>query len=126
MKLLWVGLGGFAGAILRYLVSGWAQNASGSAGFPYGTLAVNVLGCLAIGVLSWLADTRGLLSAESRLLIMVGVLGAFTTFSTFGNETLNLLRDGEVLAASLNVTANVVLCLAAVWAGRAGALALWG
>ncbi len=125
MKLLWVGLGGFAGAILRYLVSGWAQGASGSASFPYGTLAVNVLGCLVIGVLSYLADARGFLSAEARLLIMVGVLGAFTTFSTFGNETLNLLRDGEVLAASLNVTANVVLCLGAVWAGRAGALALW-
>ena len=123
--MLWIGLGGFAGAILRYLVSGWAQQVSGSAGFPYGTLAVNALGCLAIGALSYLADARGLLSAEARLFLMVGVLGGFTTFSTFGNETMNLLRDGELLVASLNVTANVLLCLAAVWAGRAGALAIW-
>jgi CrcB protein len=125
LKLLWIGLGGFGGAILRYLVSGWAQQSSGSAAFPYGTLAVNVLGCLVIGVLSYLADARGMFSAETRLFVFVGLLGGFTTFSTFGNETLNLLRDGELLIASLNVTTNVVLCLVAVWAGRAGAFAIW-
>jgi CrcB protein len=125
VKLLWVGLGGFAGSVLRYLVAGWVQESSRSVSFPYGTLAVNVVGCLLIGVLSQLADARGLLHAEVRLFIFVGVLGGFTTFSTFGYETLNLLRDGEVLIASLNVTANVVLCLLAVWAGRAGALAIW-
>lgn len=125
MKLLWIGLGGCAGSILRYLVAGWAQESSRSASFPYGTLAVNVLGCLAIGALSQLADARGVFSAETRLFLFVGLLGGFTTFSTFGYETLNLARDGEMLAALLNVTANVVLCLLAVWAGRAGALALW-
>ena len=125
MKFLWIGIGGSAGAILRYLVAGWAQQASGSATFPYGTLVVNVAGCLVIGALSYLADARGMFSAETRLFVFVGLLGGFTTFSTFGNETLNLLRDGELLIASLNVTTNVVLCLAAVWAGRAGALAIW-
>jgi len=125
VKLLWIGLGGFTGSILRYLVSGWAQASSGSATFPYGTLAVNVLGCLVIGVLSYLADVRGVFSAETRLFVFVGLLGGFTTFSTFGNETLNLLRDGELVTALINVTANVVLCLLAVWLGRAGALVLW-
>jgi CrcB protein len=124
-RLLWVGLGGFAGSVLRYLVSGWAQQASKSIAFPWGTLAVNVAGCLVIGGLSYLADTRGLLHAEARLFLIVGVLGGFTTFSAFGNETMNLLRDGENLLAAANVGANVLLCLASVWAGRAIAVAVW-
>ncbi|HEU4365132.1 MAG TPA: fluoride efflux transporter CrcB [Candidatus Krumholzibacteria bacterium] len=125
MKFLWIGIGGFIGSVLRYLVAGWAQESSRSVSFPYGTLVVNIAGCLLIGALSYLADARGLLQAEVRLFLFVGVLGGFTTFSTFGLETLNLLRDGELLVAILNVSANVVLCLAAVWAGRAGAIAIW-
>jgi CrcB protein len=125
MKLFWVGLGGFAGAVLRYLVAGWTQQATRSVSFPYGTLAVNVLGCLAIGGLSYLAEARGVFSAETRLFVFVGLLGGFTTFSTFGNETLNLFRDGQALMAAANVVGNVILCLAAVWAGRAGAFAIW-
>lgn len=125
MKLLWVGMGGFAGAVARYLVSGWVQTSSRSVTFPFGTLAVNVIGCLVIGGLSYLADVRGLLHADVRLLLIVGMLGGFTTFSTFGNETMNLLRDGELLIALINVLANVVLCLVAVWAGRAAAVTIW-
>jgi CrcB protein len=125
LKLLWVGIGGFIGSVLRYLVAGWAQETSRSVSFPYGTLAVNLIGCLVIGALSYLADARGLLHAEVRLFLLVGVLGGFTTFSAFGLETMNLLRDGQVLVASINVGANVVLCMLAVWAGRAGALAIW-
>jgi fluoride exporter len=125
LKFLWIGIGGFAGAVMRYLVSGWVQQSSKSIAFPFGTLAVNVLGCLAIGGLSYLADARGLLHADLRLLLIVGLLGGFTTFSTFGNETMNLLRDGELLIALTNVGVNVVLCLAAVWAGRAAAIAIW-
>lgn len=125
MKLVWIGIGGFAGAVLRYLAAGWVQRASGSVSFPYGTLAVNVIGCLLIGGLSYLADARGLLQAEVRMFLFVGVLGGFTTFSTFGYETMNLLRDGEMFVALMNVFANVVLCLLAVWAGRATALAVW-
>src|SRR5512139_147792 len=118
-KLVWVGLGGFAGAVLRYLASGWVQSASGSPSFPWGTLAVNAAGCLAIGALSYLADTRGIIHPEARLFLIVGVLGGFTTFAAFGNETMNLIRDGENLLAAANVLASVFLCLAAVWTGRA-------
>jgi CrcB protein len=125
MKLLWVGLGGFLGSVLRYLVSGWAQSATGSVSFPFGTFAVNAIGCFAIGGLSYLADARGMLGPEARLFLIVGVLGGFTTFSAFGNETMNLLRDGQVLHASLNIVASLLLCLAAVWAGRALAVAIW-
>jgi CrcB protein len=125
MKLLWVGLGGFAGSVLRYLVSGWVQQSSKSVAFPWGTLVVNVTGCLAIGALSYLADTRGLFHAEARLFLIVGVLGGFTTFSAFGNETMNLLRDGENLLAAANIGASVLLCLASVWAGRAIAVSIW-
>jgi CrcB protein len=124
-KLVWVGLGGFAGAVLRYLASGWVQSASGSPSFPWGTLAVNAAGCLAIGALSYLADTRGIIHPEARLFLIVGVLGGFTTFSAFGNETMNLIRDGENLLAAANVLASVFLCLATVWAGRAIAVAIW-
>lgn len=125
MRLLWVGLGGFVGAVMRYLISGWVQALTRSVSLPYGTLAVNVLGCFMIGALSYLAEARGLLHAEARLFLLVGLLGGFTTFSTFSNETFILIRDGEMLIALLNVTANVALCLAAVWAGRAGALVIW-
>lgn len=124
-KLWWVGLGGFAGAVLRYLVSGWVQQSSGSASFPWGTLAVNVIGCFAIGVLAYLADTRGILHPQARLFLIVGVLGGFTTFSAFGNETMNLIRDGENLLAAANTAGSILLCLAAVWAGRAVAVAIW-
>jgi len=120
-----IGLGGFCGAILRYLVSGWVQSASGRIDFPYGTLAVNVLGCLAIGLLSQLATARGLFGPDTRALMFIGVLGAFTTFSTFSNETLNLIIEGNPLGALTNVGLQVLLCLGAVWAGHVLALQIW-
>ncbi len=125
VKLLFVGLGGFAGSVLRYLISSWMQPASGSVAFPWGTLLVNVLGCFVIGTLSYLADVRGLLGPDARLFLIVGLLGGFTTFSAFGNETMNLLRDGENLVAAANIVTSVALCLAAVWAGRVLAIAIW-
>jgi CrcB protein len=124
-NILLIGLGGFAGSVLRYWASGYAQGLSRSLGFPYGTLAVNVLGCLIIGLLSHLADARGAFSAETRLLVFTGFLGGFTTFSTFGNETLNLLRGGQAGAAAANVLASVALGLGAVWLGRALAYLIW-
>lgn len=124
-KLLWVGLGGMAGSIARYLVSGWVQEASRSLNFPYGTLAVNVLGCLIIGLLSQLAETRGVFTPEMRLLVFTGVLGGFTTFSTLNNETVNLLRENESLLAGLNVAAHLVFGLLAVWLGRVLAQQIW-
>ena len=93
IKLLLIGTGGFIGSILRYLVSGSVQAASQSIAFPYGTLAVNVIGCFLIGFLSELAETRSLFSPDTRAFLIVGILGGFTTFSAFGNETMNLIRD---------------------------------
>lgn len=124
-KALLVGVGGFVGSILRYWVSGWVQQVTASAGFPFGTLAVNLLGCLVIGFLSQLADVRGVFTPETRALVFVGVLGGFTTFSTFSNETFNLFRDNEVFSALTNLTLQVVLGLGAVWLGRTLAYWIW-
>ncbi|MGE0383263.1 MAG: fluoride efflux transporter CrcB [Gammaproteobacteria bacterium] len=124
MQILLVGVGGFAGSIARFLVGGWVQQWIGRSDFPLGTLAVNVIGCLLIGSLAQLADSRAAFGAEARALVFVGLLGGFTTFSSFGNETVNLWRNGEAGFALANIGANVVLCLAAVWLGRTLALAL--
>jgi CrcB protein len=119
-RLLLVGIGGFTGSIARYWLSGVAQAQLGPV-FPWGTLAVNVLGCFAIGALAQLAELRGGISTEAHALLVVGFLGGFTTFSAFGNDTLQLLRaHGSLLAAS-NVAAQIVLGLGAVWAGRSAA-----
>jgi len=125
MKLLLIGSGGFIGSVLRYLVSGSAQTASQSIAFPYGTLAVNVIGCFLIGFLSELAQSRSLFSPDTRAFLIVGILGGFTTFSAFGNETMNLLRDGGQALALLNVSAQVLLGLGAVWLGYILAYQIW-
>lgn len=124
-KLFLAGIGGFVGSVLRYSVSGWVQDLSRSIAFPYGTLAVNLIGCLTIGFLSQLAETRGVFTAETRTLVFVGVLGGFTTFSAFGNETINLWREGETGLALINVAAHLVLCLGAVWVSRVLAYQIW-
>lgn len=124
-RILLVGVGGFIGSILRYAVSGYVQQWSKSVEFPYGTLAVNLIGCLVIGFLSQLAETHGVFTAESRAFVFVGVLGGFTTFSSFGNETMNLLREGESLLALANITAQLVLGLSAVWLGWVLAYEIW-
>ncbi len=90
LRLLLIGMGGFLGSVLRYLMSSYVQQITQSAVFPYGTLAVNLVGCAVIGFLSQLADTREVFTPETRALVFVGVLGGFTTFSTFGNESVNL------------------------------------
>ena len=123
--LLLVGIGGFAGSVLRYVVSGYVQQFTQSPGFSYGTLVVNLVGCLIIGILSQLAESYGLLTAETRALLITGFLGGFTTFSTFSNETLNLFRDSENLPALLNIGAHIFLGLGAVWLGRSFALVWW-
>ena len=114
--ILLVGAGGFLGAVARYLVGGWVQRLLPAA-FPYGTLAVNVVGSLLLGAVYELGTARGALDPQLRLMLGVGVLGAFTTFSTFSLETLNLLREGSVFMAGTNVLTNVLVCLAAVWLG---------
>ena len=124
-RALLVGVGGFVGAVLRYWLSGLAQAAAPRTPFPLGTLVVNVLGCLTIGVVAQLAESRGFLTSDTRALVIVGVLGGFTTFSAFANETLNAVRDGATAVAAANVILSVTLCIGAVWAGRALAVAIW-
>ena len=115
--ILLVGIGGFIGAVLRYLITNWAQDTINALSLPYGTLTVNILGCLLIGLLAGLSESRNLFGMETRGLILVGVLGGFTTFSAFGYETIQLLRDGESLAAFSNVGLHLFLGLTAVWIG---------
>jgi len=116
-QIVIVGLGGFTGSILRYLISGWVQRLSGSPAFGYGTLTVNVLGCLAIGLLGGWAEHAGLFGPSTRLFLFLGVLGGFTTFSTFGYETMVLLRSNAMLGAFLYVALHLLLGFGAVALG---------
>lgn len=115
--LLLVGSGGFLGSALRYALSGWVQRLDPDGSFPFGTLAVNVAGCLVIGLLGGLSEARSALGPEARMFVLIGVLGGFTTFSTFGWETVALLREGELGVASINVAASVMIGFVAVWMG---------
>jgi CrcB protein len=114
-----VGAGGFLGAILRYVVGGWVHDVLNGTSFPYGTLVVNAAGCLGIGFLAGLAESRSVFGPEARLFLFIGVLGGFTTFSSFAYETFSLARDTENLAAAINVCAQLSLGLAGVWFGNA-------
>ena len=114
-----VGLGGAVGTLLRYWVTGAAYALVPTPRLPWGTLVVNVAGCFAIGMLGGLAETRGILTASARLFLLIGVLGGFTTFSTFGYETLALLREQALARALLNVGLQLTLGLGAAWAGLA-------
>lgn len=116
-NLLLVGAGGFLGAVARYLLGGWILHHSMAAKFPWSTFAVNVLGCLVIGLLSGLAGRFDAFGHGTRLFLFTGLLGGFTTFSAFGLETIFLTRRGEWFFAALYVGASVVLCLFAVWVG---------
>ena len=119
MQYLFIGLGGFVGAILRYALGGWVQSAAPKSLFPIGTLVVNIIGCFAIGVVAQMVEARGALHPNARLFLTVGFIGGFTTFSAFANETLNGLREGVPAIAIANVVASVILGLLAAWAGRA-------
>ena len=125
IRLFSIGAGGFVGAVLRYLVSGWVQNRSGSIAFPYGTLSVNLIGCFVIGFLTFLVETRSFFSVETRSFILIGLLGSFTTFSTFGNETFALLRGGRLDMAAFYTGAHLVVGLVMVWVGRLAASGIW-
>ena len=116
-QLIAIGLGGMVGSIMRYLFSGWFQTLSKSDIFPAGTLSVNILGCLIIGILGGYSETMEAFSPELRAFLMIGLLGGFTTFSSFEFETLNLLRNSQFLYAALNVSIQVFIGLMAVWAG---------
>ncbi len=115
-QLLVVMLGGGLGAVTRYIVSGIVTEKFGSA-FPYGTLAVNVVGSFIMGLLAmWLVEKAGV-NPLLRLAVFVGFLGAFTTFSTFSMETLNLFESGQQLKALLNMLISVSFSVLAVWLG---------
>ena len=112
-----VGAGGFIGSALRFVVSGWVQRLAAASVMPFGTLAVNVLGCLALGFLGGIAEHRQMLEPGQRLFLMVGILGGFTTFSTFAFESVALLQDAEIIRAALNTLAQIVLGFGAAFTG---------
>jgi CrcB protein len=117
VKLLAIFIGAGLGGMARYLLSTTVHRLSNDWIFPLGTLAVNMLGCLLIGLLAQISEARGLFSSEARLFIFVGVLGGFTTFSSFGYETFQLLRDGQYWYAACNAVLQVVIGLTLVWLG---------
>jgi CrcB protein len=116
-NILLVGLGGFVGSIARYKLGGWLLHMTAQERFPFSTFAINVTGCLVIGVLAGLAERYELFGPGTRLFLFTGLLGGFTTFSAFGFETVFLLRRGEPLVAATYVGASVVLGIGAVWLG---------
>ena len=118
VQVLLIGAGGFVGSVARYVIVSLAQSTWASS-LPIGTLIVNVTGCLAVGWLSELFQTRPFLDSEVRGFLKIGLLGSFTTFSAFGHETVTLLRNDGAGLAGVNVAANVLLTIAAVWLGRA-------
>ncbi len=117
-NLLAVGLGGFLGAIARYTVGGFVDSRFNTR-FPWGTLTVNLLGCLLIGAILGWVSTREASSRTTELFLVTGILGSLTTFSTFGHDTVELLRQGALGSAAGNVALNVIVGLTAVFLGLA-------
>lgn len=112
-----VGLGGACGAVLRFVVGGAVHRWMSSGGFPYGTLVVNLVGCFLIGWLIGLSEVRQLFGPSMRGFLLIGFLGGFTTFSTFGYETFAFLREQQILLACVNVSVQVILGVALVALG---------
>ena len=125
-NILLVGTGGFLGSVSRYLLGMWITRGSGAARFPYGTMVVNITGCLVIGVLAGLADHRDAFTPATRLLLFTGFLGGYTTFSAFALETYFLGREQLWSAAVLNVVLQVLIGLAAVALGHRAAVLVAG
>jgi len=125
-RLLVVCVGGFLGTGLRYGLNGWISHRFGET-FPWGTLTVNVAGSFAVGLLYFACgpDSPWIVSATTRQFLLAGILGGFTTFSSFSIQTLNLLKDGELVAVGVNVIGSVALGLLAAFAGDALARAMW-
>jgi CrcB protein len=118
MPILAIGVGGALGAIARYALGG-AVHRIIPGFFPYGTFVVNVLGCLLFGVIVGLAESRFVVGPTARAFLLVGVLGGFTTFSSYTFESFELLRSGQVVLATANILGQIVLGLLALWAGFA-------
>jgi CrcB protein len=116
-QVIIVGLGGFIGASLRYIVSQLALKVFGS-GFPYGTLIVNVVGAVLIGFITALSLRNSSITPNTKLFLTTGILGGLTTFSTFSNETASILSSGAYLQGILNIVLNLGLCLIGVVGGK--------
>jgi CrcB protein len=116
VNILLIAIGGALGSVARYLFSLSVQRAAGTL-FPVGTFAVNVVGCLVFGAIAGAAEQRVQLDPAVRMLLLVGVLGGFTTFSTYAFESLSLVRDGQFAWAAINVAGQVVGGLVGMWAG---------
>jgi len=115
-KTIMIALAGLVGTLLRYWLAGFVARQYGET-FPWGTMAVNLLGCLVTGAVFFLAEERFQISPTVRTVILIGLLGGFTTFSSYGLQTFTLLRDGEFGLAILNVAMSNVLGLSMVWLG---------
>jgi fluoride exporter len=124
-RFLWICLGGAAGTGARYLLSGWALGAFG-ASFPFGTFAVNVIGSFFAGLLLQMGLATPILSPTLRLALTTGVLGGFTTYSTFNTETIRYVQDGAWQVAAANVSLTVTVCLLAGFAGIAAGRGIFG
>jgi CrcB protein len=115
-RLIFIGLAGFAGTLMRYWLSEWTARRFGET-FPTGTLVVNLIGCFLVGLFFSLMFDRYLVSPTVRTVILIGLLGGFTTFSSFGLQTFTLLRDGEMGLALFNIAISNVGGLLMVWVG---------
>lgn len=117
LKLMIIGSGGFIGSVLRYMLSGAVYGMVGKTLFPYGTLAVNILGCFLIGFLSGISEIHHLFSPEVRLFLFIGFFGGFTTFSTFGYEVFSFANNGQMLSSLTNISLHLILGIGLVWLG---------
>ncbi len=124
MMIVAIAIGGALGAVLRYILVGWAQ--MWGAGFPYGTLLVNVMGSLMAGIVYIVLMEKLALDSAMRGFILVGLLGSLTTFSTFSLETVHLLEAGEFVKAGLNSVISIVTCISATWLGFYATRAWYG
>jgi len=118
LRILYIGFGGFLGATSRYFVSGVVHRFLEDSWFPYGTFAVNMLGCFLIGFLNGLAETRQVFSPDFRMFMFIGFLGSFTTFSTFDYEVFEFVRDGQFFNAFGDIALQVFVGLGLVWGGN--------
>jgi fluoride exporter len=117
-KILLIGIAGLCGTLARYYLSGWADQWWGGT-FPFGTLIVNAIGCLAVGFLFHATEEKYLIDPAVRSAVLVGFLGGFTTFSSFAVQSFSLLRGGEIFLASLNILVSNIGGVILVWLGYA-------